>query len=417
MRIFSLKTDIVVHSGTEGDDILTTAPDVDWTDYDMAQMRQVQNGRSGLGTIYIKAAGDLATKSGSSVYDQRAATAWGMVVTSHNVIGTRSLRANGGPNIWVTAPGGEDGYQSDPSGFGVSLPNEKFYPGLTTTDVFYDEYPCSVGYAKDPQYFQDGEIDPTAHSLGHSSGFNLGWHDANPDCRYTATLPATPAAAGVVAGAVALLLEADPALTWRDVKYILAKSAKKIDPDRSAELTSIGGSLYERSLPWTRNAAGFWYHNSYGFDALDIAGAIEIAERPDRIERPPLFDTNWMLASDMFMRIPVANIGGIFSEFTNIHNIIVESIQVRVDVSHENVGHLGFELISPSGTRSILKPVQDGGAFADMKDFVFLANAFYGERALGEWQLRVVDGKEGSRPGTLNNWSMRFTGSRLSEEP
>ena len=35
----------------------------------------------------------------------------------------------------------------------------------------------------------------------------------------------------LVAGGVALLLETEPGLTWRDVKHILAKTARRIDPN------------------------------------------------------------------------------------------------------------------------------------------------------------------------------------------
>src|SRR5690606_31735693 len=120
------------------------------------------------------------------------------------------------------------------------------------------------------RFFQpDIEPDPAFYDAGIGSGFNLGWHDLNRDCRYAASLPATPAAAAVVAGSVALLLEAKPELSWRDLKHLLAKTARLIDVDRPAELTNIEGSVYVRILPWTINAAGYSFHNAYGFGALD----------------------------------------------------------------------------------------------------------------------------------------------------
>ena len=41
----------------------------------------------------------------------------------------------------------------------------------------------------------------------------------------------TSSATPVTSGSLALILEANPNLTWRDVKYIIAKTATKVDPE------------------------------------------------------------------------------------------------------------------------------------------------------------------------------------------
>ena len=48
--------------------------------------------------------------------------------------------------------------------------------------------------------------------------------------RYRDTFNGTSSAVPIVSGVAALVLEANPALTWRDVKLILADSARKNDP-------------------------------------------------------------------------------------------------------------------------------------------------------------------------------------------
>ena len=69
----------------------------------------------------------------------------------------------------------------------------------------------------------------------------------------------TSAASPVTAGIVALMLEANSALTWRDVKYILAKTAGPIHYDigaRDHKWTDrrLSGHIY---LPdWVTNGAG-----------------------------------------------------------------------------------------------------------------------------------------------------------------
>ena len=59
--------------------------------------------------------------------------------------------------------------------------------------------------------------------------YNFENKSENKNCNYTANLNGTSFAAPIVSGAVALILEANPDLNWRQVKHILAYTAKKID--------------------------------------------------------------------------------------------------------------------------------------------------------------------------------------------
>ena len=73
----------------------------------------------------------------------------------------------------------------------------------------------------------------------------------------------TSYAAPAVSGGIALMLEKRPALTWRDVQGILAKTSRKVelsDPD------------------WTTNSAGFSHNPKYGFGIMDVYNAVQEAE-------------------------------------------------------------------------------------------------------------------------------------------
>ena len=101
-------------------------------------------------------------------------------------------------------------------------------------------------------------------------------------------------------------------------------------------------------------------------------------------------------------------------------NLVIESVQVRVNVTHPKSGQIGVELTSPAGTKSILMNINnsfllydsnsDGTADGDQNlDIVLTSHAFYGEEATGAWSIKVLDGKSGST-GQFNSWKINLIG-------
>lgn len=410
-RIFTFDTDVICHSAAADKDILQELPDFNLDNYSRAQRSKINVGRNGKGIIFVKAAGDF---NDNAAVDQSNVTPWEMIIGSHNTDGKKSRLSNSGANLWIAAPGGELGYQSDFNAaieeVSETLSPRDFYAGIIGPDIFDPESKCTAGAAKFPRHFGNAaDLALKLFSLGRSSGFNLGWHPDNRDCQYTASVANTAAATGIVSGVVALLLEANPSLSWRDIKFVLATSAQEIDPNFQSVITTVKGRPFEKVQPWIRNAAGFNFHNWYGFGALDVRRALEIAIR-DYQPLPALFDSNWGFVSSPNTRIPSANLSGAFSEYFQIQDKILESVQVRLTIRHPNVSSLSIELVSPQGTKSILKSMNDGLSQRDLEEFVFLSNAYYGENSRGRWQLRVIDGKPQDRDGRLVQWYMRITG-------
>lgn len=73
----------------------------------------------------------------------------------------------------------------------------------------------------------------------------------------------TSYACPVVSGVVALMLEAAPQLTYRDVQGILAQTSYMTDPDDEG---------------WTTNEAGYHHNVKYGFGMVDAQAAVEAAQ-------------------------------------------------------------------------------------------------------------------------------------------
>lgn len=84
----------------------------------------------------------------------------------------------------------------------------------------------------------------------------------------------TSAVAPFGAGVIALGLQANPSLTWRDVQHIVVRSSKK-----SIESSGHHFRLDERKITWQQNDAGFWTSDTFGFGLLDALKFIDISER------------------------------------------------------------------------------------------------------------------------------------------
>ena len=90
--------------------------------------------------------------------------------------------------------------------------------------------------------------------------------------RYTYNFNGTSSAAPIVSGVAALVREANPSLTWRDVKLVLADSARKNDPDNSG---------WEEGAPTygsTSDSDRYNFNHEYGFGVVDAAAAVGLAK-------------------------------------------------------------------------------------------------------------------------------------------
>ena len=246
----------------------------------------------------------------------------------------------------------------------------------------------------------------------NTSNFNNGTIPlTNTTCNYTNRMNGTPSAAPVTVGVIALILEANPALTWRDVKHILASTARKIDPTRAAVTLALTGGNYEAEPAWMTNAAGFNFHNWYGFGMVDASAAVNMA-RTYAVNLGTFKNTGFVSSPALSLPIPDFSVTGASNSVTVPGGTVsvIEAVQIRVNVTHTFDGDLGIELISPSGRRSVLKNPFDGYFSADnLNNQVFLSNAFYGESAGGPWTIKIVDGIAGET-GTLTGWAIRLYG-------
>ncbi len=297
----------------------------------------VAAGRGGKGTIYVWAGGNGRANNDNVNYDGYANSVYTIAIAALSDQGYQASYSEPGACIVVTAPSGSSGRQ-----------------GITTTDL--------VG------------------SKGYSSS------------DYTSTFSGTSSAAPLAAGVIALILQANPNLGWRDLQEILIRSATKVSPT---------------DTDWAANGAGFNFNHKFGAGLINAAGAVNLAANWTALgPRTNIFSSQASLG----LSIPDNNASGITREFDfSSSSLRVEHVTVTVNITHPYRGDLAITLTSPSGKTSRLAERHNdpGNNYSNWK---FMSVHHWGESSAGIWTVKVAD-LSASDTGTLNSLRVDLYGT------
>jgi len=190
----------------------------------------------------------------------------------------------------------------------------------------------------------------------------------------------TSFAAPAVGGALALVLQANPDLTWRDVQGILADTAVKHDPD---------------SLSWTTNAAGYHHSAYYGFGGMDTYAAVEAAKNWTNFG-PEMIVSNQTSIIDLPIGESAAHaaVSSIIIEADE--RFITESVVLHLDLEHPSRGELQIVLESPQGTVANILPSNRRETSQGTNVWELMSVKTWGENPKGAWKLVIVDWIVGS---------------------
>uniref|UniRef100_H3C0R6 SPC3 n=1 Tax=Tetraodon nigroviridis TaxID=99883 RepID=H3C0R6_TETNG len=215
----------------------------------------------------------------------------------------------------------------------------------------------------------------------------------------------TSLSAAAAAGVIALTLEANPSLTWRDVQHIIVRASRA---DRL------------EAPDWHLNGGGFKVSHLYGFGLLDAEAMVTEAERWNNV--PP--------QHECVQDVPLPSSRTIHpgSVLTSVHEssgcsrqpgrsvAYAEHVVARVTIAHNRRGDLSIRLTSPSGTVSQLlanRPNDD--STEGFNRWEFMTTHCWGERPAGRWTLEVRDSGSQERAcpvaGALKEWSLVIYGT------
>lgn len=227
----------------------------------------------------------------------------------------------------------------------------------------------------------------------NSSG-DVGIYSSTGASGYTSVFGGTSAASPLGAGVVALVLEANPGLTWRDVQHVFVRTARKCKPD---------------DVSWEVNGAGLNTSEQFGFGAIDAGAAVTLAQTWPAVAPEFAFDTGAIAEG---AAIPDNNPAGLTRTVIVPASMRIESVELVLTAAHNACGQLRVTLEGPSGIESLVANTRSDNANTYGTGYVFTSRRHFGERAIGSWTLKVADGTAGTT-GTLNSWRLRFYGTEV----
>lgn len=204
----------------------------------------------------------------------------------------------------------------------------------------------------------------------------------------------TSNACPVVSGILALVLQANNNLSWRDVQGIIASTSQQVKPDDPS---------------WTTNSAGFHHSYVYGFGIVDATAAVNAARTWANFNS----ETEIIGKSGALnLTIPEFTGGAVVSSIniSSSSTFVAESVIVSLDVAHSSRGHLEISLVSPQGTASILSPGGRPESAQLSEPWVIKTVRNWGESANGEWSLRLEDRSEGDSSTCVDvaDWTLNL---------
>lgn len=291
-------------------------------------------GRGGLGVIYVWAGGNGRQSSDNVNYDGYASSRYTIAVGASGGNGTVSYYSEPGASLLVNTPSSYDS------------------AGTTTTTT---------------------------------------------GSQYTSSFGGTSSAAPLAAGSIALMLQANPNLGWRDVQHILVDTAFQNQPG--------GGG-------WVANGSGRLFNHNYGFGRIDTQAAVARSENWVNLEPEIDFTTEIKTVN---APIPDASPGGVTSSIPVVvpAGFFVEHVEVILNTTHSYAGDLRIELTSPEGMKSTLAALHNSNA--NYSNWKFTSVAHWGENASGTWSLKIADDFTYDT-GTFDNWRLIVYGFTIGAD-
>ncbi|NXA44286.1 PCSK4 convertase, partial [Eudromia elegans] len=235
----------------------------------------------------------------------------------------------------------------------------------------------------------------------------------------------TSASAPLAAGMIALALQANPALSWRDMQHLVVRASQP---------------AHLQAEDWAVNGVGRKVSHHYGYGLLDAGLLVELAKewtgtRPQRtcslralpsprygaspcpgcdaLEGRVSTERSWnlRLRRDIGAKLSVSvNASSCAGGSGGIRSL--EHVQVQLSLSYSRRGDLAIALSSPMGTTSTLVAVRPYDTSREgYKDWTFMSTHFWDEDPQGTWTLLLENKGDADNTGVLSTVVLHLHGT------
>jgi subtilisin-like proprotein convertase family protein len=349
----------------------TLAPFADATSVADAVESLARDGRGGLGTVVVFAGSNERASGIMSTYYNTNDTPFGLSVGAVDSAGKYAYFSCAGPNLLVTAPG-ESVFTTDRTPPAGDDPNS---------------------------YFQTG--DGTSYS------------------------------SPMVSGVIALMLEANPNLGYRDVQTILASTATRVS---TMDSDPAGPWDWQTNSASNWNGGGMHASHDYGFGLADATAAVRLAESWDTGQHTHANLDTQTVSTIQNLTIPDNTGASLDTTVSVATDIVVQQAVVSIEIVHARFDDLEISLTSPGGTYSVLMyhPNLEGIAqemditlaeyqagathtFGATNTWSFMTSMSFGENGQGDWLLSISDTVSGDE-GQLSSWTLTLYGDDVTND-
>uniref|UniRef100_A0A674N3J8 Furin (paired basic amino acid cleaving enzyme) a n=1 Tax=Takifugu rubripes TaxID=31033 RepID=A0A674N3J8_TAKRU len=293
--------------------------------------------------------------------------------------------------VWASGNGGRERDNCNCDGYTNSIYTLSISSSTQNGNVPWYSEACSSTLA-------------TTYSSGNVNEKQIVTTDLKSKCTDSHT--GTSASAPLAAGIIALALEANKNLTWRDMQHLVVRTS---NPNHLLtndwKTNGVGQRLLESSYT-------LFISHSYGYGLLDAGGIVELARTwsnvgPQRKCVVSMVFEPRNIGSRLLISKSVDACFGTDSYVTSL-----EHVQARLTLSYNRRGKLAIHLISPAGTRStLLHPRFHDFSSEGFNDWAFMTTHSWDENPTGVWRLEIENVASANDYGTLTQFLLVLYGT------